>query len=941
MLNESLLQNFPPANDKDVFDIIQFIKKSPLEKNYWRILKTLYKKTETYFLGLSSQESHTIDAEATNNQLLMLTHLIFKIDRVNPQDVKSPYPTHATLRYMKRRARRFLRTLAVQQPQYYFQIASKLLVFQADKPTFNLSYQWVIADILLGNSHRAHQKGHGQGKFVFDGNRYHLHHREEGQPEVWDGQLNFLQELLMKNLPWEIYEFVVKILDHHQATPTQVSEEVLEKFFNTPSHWLKRTAAVMAYQTFLFQGVKPALFAGMWLYSGATIRKKIDETDANRPNKGAKWYKDYGKHLFKYSFNELRVGNNGKRIVKALELVQQKYAQEIQPDSILPIAPALLQSNHKALNDLALQGADFAQRSDALEWLKALGTNANEQLYKQLAKKLITKFTQRYMYARDIEPYVYNTSPYVADFGWRLSDKLSWGIYSIWNKLTNYQHNNRIKREYFIHAITTTAGINAFMNYYSGNGYLNNLPEYILTDIISDGDKRVYDFLVNRLKLDFTKQPMYHFQRLAAFPGDVKEDILAEALQKLKNKDLFKDYWMVTQGFSQIARNDWAMDAFFRLLDVAKVSDAGASNLCGHVFNYDIKLVDRLMTYINDLPKNSNRKSLFVKHLADKLSRDVNIGARIPAGLMDEIMQQMGFEMLLTLTATANDQAWKSLSKAVYQQLLYKQNEIGFWKNILERVLDAESETLSNRLIEDKEFFELFQQQKDASVLEINHPSFEQALLGWVKNNKDLFAVGTAPLRSLCYHKLPSLRQWGLAKAAELGMSIMFGLQLLESGIPDTMAAGRAYFNGLAAGSDDEREAALALCDSPSKEVRTFGMEFLAQRKDQLKDQPQVLAFLSEHADAFVQAFVSREISQQALNEPFVTRFDKEILRMKNRSREAKEHTKKRVEETLAVDAQVLKEVARSGGKTDAEWAIVQLTKKALAGEEIDGFVLD
>ncbi|EAY26448.1 hypothetical protein [Microscilla marina] len=940
MLNESLLQNFPPANDKDVFDIIQFIKKSPLEKNYWRILKTLYKKTETYFLGLSSQDRHAIDVESTNNQLLMLTHLIFKIDRINPQDVKSPYPTHATLRYMKRRARRFLRTLAVQQPQYYFQIASKLLVFQADKPPFNLSYQWISADILLGNSRRAHQKGHGQGKFVFDGNRYHLHRREDGQPEVWDGHLNFLQELLMKNLPWEIYEFAVKILDHHQATPTQVSEEVLEKFFSAPSHWLKRTATAMAYQTFLFQGVKPALFAGMWLYSNATIRKKIDETDANRPNKGAKWYKDYGKHLFKYSFNELRVGNNGKRIVKALELVQQKYAQEIQPDSILPIAPALLQSKHKALNDLALQGADFAQEGDAMEWLKALGTNANEQLYKQLAKKLITKFTQRYMYARDIEPYVYNVSPYIADFGWRLSDKLSWGIYSVWSKLTDYQHNNRIKRAYFINAITTQAGINAFMNYYSGRHYLNSLPEYILNDIISDGDKRVYDFLVNRLKLDLIKQPMYHLQRLAVFPGDVKEGILAEALQKLKNKDLFKDSWGVNNGFSNIYGNDWAIDAFFQLLDIAKVSDAGASNLCGHVFKYD-QLAERLMAYIYGLPNSSNRKSLFLKHLADKLSRDVNLGSRIPAELISEVMLRMNFEMLLTLVATANDQAWENLSKAVYQQLLHKQNEVGFWKNILERVLSAESQVLSNRLIEDQGFFELFQQQKDASVLEINHPSFEQALLAWVKNNEDLFTAGAAPLRSLCYHKLPSLRQWGLAKATEMGMSIMFGLQLLESGIPDTMAAGRAYFNGLAAGSDDEREAALALCDSPSKEVRTFGMEFLTQRKDQLKDQPQVLAFLSEHADAFVQAFVSHEISQQALNEPFVARFDKEILRMKNRSRKAKEHTKKRVEETMAVDAQVLKEVARSGGKTDAEWAIVQLTKKALAGEEIDGFVLD
>lgn len=942
MLNESLLQNFPPTNDKDVFDVIQFIKKSPLEKDYWRILKTLYKKTEAYFLSLPSKEPHTIDTESTNNQLLMLTHLIFKIDRANPKDVKSPYPTHATLRYMKRRARRFLRVLGEQQPQYYFQIVSKLLNFQADKPTFNLGYQWVIADVLLGNSRRAEQKGHGQGKFVFDGNRYHLHHREDQQPEIWDGNLNFVQELLMKNLPWEIYEFAIKILKKHNATPTQVSEEVLEKFFNSPSHWLKRTATAMAYQTFLFQGLKPALFAGMWLYSNATTRKKIDETDANRPDKGKKWYKDYGKQLFKYSFNELRAGNNGKRIVEAVALVQQKYSKEIQPDSILPIAPALFQSKHKALNDLALWGADFAQQEDVREWLLALGNDADEQVYNQLAKKLMTKFTQRYIYNRHIEPYVFNASRYVADFGWRLSEKLSWGLYNLWHKITRYQYSSRIKREYFINAITTPAGVKAFMKYYKGNSYyLGRLPEYIFTDIATEGDKSLYGFIIEQLKAEFVREPLYNLQRFSNLPSDLRDKVIANALLQFKGKNVFKESWQVNSGMSQAANNDWAMDVFFQILDVAKLPEVGVVNICSGLSGGQAKFVERLMTYVDELPEKQERKTLFIKHLGNKLSSDINLGAHIPEGLMGAIMQRMGFDTLLRLTSNANDEAWKNLSKAVYQQLLGKQDEAGFWKKILKQVLDSENEVLSQRLIEDKAFFELFQQQKDPSVLEINHPSFEEVLLGWATSNVHLFETGSASLRTLCFHKLPSLRQWGLAKAFEQGMSIMFGLQLLESGIPDTMATGRNFFNGLETGSDNEREAALALCDSPSKEVRTFGMVFLAQRKDNLKDQPEVLAFLSEHADAFVQAFVSREISEQSLNQPFVERFDKEILRMKNRSRKAKEHTKRRVEESLKVDAQVLKEVARSGGKIDAEWAIVQLTKKALAGEEIDGFVLD
>lgn len=943
MLSESLLQNFPPTDDKDVFDIIQFIKKSPLAKDYWRILKTIYKKTETYFLELGNQESYLINTKSTNNQLLMLTHLIFKIDQINPRDVRSPYPTHATLRYMKRRARRFLRKLATDQPQYYFQLVSKLLLFQAEKPSLNLSYQWVMADVLFGNSNRCYQKGHGQGAYVFDSNRYHLHGREDGQPTIWDGQLNFVQELLMKDLPWEIYEFAVKILAHHGATPTQLNESVLERFFNAPSHWLKRTAASLAYQTFLFQGVNPALFAGMWLYSNSGIRKKISEIDENRPNKGAQWYKDFGKQLFKYSFNELRVGNNSKRIVEALELVQQKYSTEVQPDSILPIAPALFQSKYTVLNELALWGADTAQKDEAIQWLEALGNNVDIKLYNRLAKKLMSKFKQGHLYRYDIEPYVYNLSKYVCDFGWKLSAKVSvWSLYNVWSNLGNYESKSRMKQQYFINAVSTEGGVEAFIKYYTQNSYsVSYLPTYALTDIMSEGTQKIQHFLMEYLRGIFKDDPLGQLHQIVKLPHAIREDVLAVGLKNCKNKEVFSNYWSVSYGIQAAAESDWAMEALISILDTAKITRGAVGNIFQYLFDYNPKVIQRVMSYIVGLPNSRKRKPLFISELGQKLSNNVSVGTHLPAELLDEIMQQMTFDTLLQLTTSADDETWNKLSKSVYQQLLNKQNEVGFWKKILERVLASENEVLSNRLIEDEAFFKLFQQQKDPSVLDITHPSFEQALLGWVTSNEDVFLMGSAALSTLCFHKLPTLRQWGLAKAAALGINIMFGLRMLESGIPDTMQASQDYFNGLADGSTEESDAALALCDSPSKDVRTFGMEFLTARKDKLKDHPQVLAFLSEHADAFVQAFVSQEISHQELNQPFVERFDKEILRMKNRSRKAKEFTKKRVGKTLQVDAGVLKEIARSGGKTDAEWAILQLTKKVLAGEDIDGFVVD
>ncbi len=940
MLNNALLENFPPKDDKDVFDIIQFIKKSPLAKDYWPILKSLYKKTEAYVLGLAPDEVYAID----HNQLLMLTHLIFKLDQADIKHQTSPFPTQATLRYMKRRARRCLRMLAKTHPQFYFDIVSKLITFQSGKTSLNKNNQWVMMDVLFGNSRRAHQKSHGQGGYHFDPEAYHLHQKEEGQPQIWDTQLNFVQELLMKDLPWEVYEFAIKVLGRHQANPTQLSETILEKFLNAPSHWLKRVATHLTYQTFLFQGVKPALFAGMWFYSSAAIRKKIEEVDANRPQRDADWYKEYGKQLYKFSFNELRKGNNSRRVIQALEQVQQKYSKEIQPDSLLPIAPALFQSKHTALHELALRGADFAQQNEALQWLEALGNEAAPSLYQKLAKKLMNKFKKKNIYSNEIEPYVYNESKYACDFGWRLADRVSsiWSMYSIWDKLGRYQSYNRVKQEYFVNAITSEAGAKAFIKYFTQNSYtLNYIQNYALDDVMRVGLPKVQEFIMADLVKNFQANPLGHLQRMSNLTESLRDKVVEAALSNLKNKNVFEAYWVVNSGLSIADSNTWARGIVMRILATAHLSSRAIENISNQMFEYSQSLIDEILRFFSELDHKDRRRKYFMKQLGNKLSNEVQTAAHISVDLLAEVMQSMGFDTLLRLTATADADAWKNLSKSVYKQLLNKQHEVGFWKNILERVLESENEILSNRLIDDQEFFKLFQEQTDATVIEITHPVFEQVLLGWVKNHEAVFTMGSAPLRTLCFHKLPTLRQWGLAKAKNLGINLNFGLQMLESGIPDTMQASQDYFNGLPEGSDQESEAALALCDSPSKEVRTFGMEFLAQRKEKFKDHPQVLAFLSEHADAYVQAFVSQEISLQQLNQPFVERFDKEVLRMKNRSRKAKEHTKKRVAETLQVDVEVLKEVARSGGKTDAEWAVLQLTKKALAGEEIEGFSLD
>jgi hypothetical protein len=70
--------------------------------------------------------------------------------------------------------------------------------------------------------------------------------------------------------------------------------------------------------------------------------------------------------------------------------------------------------------------------------------------------------------------------------------------------------------------------------------------------------------------------------------------------------------------------------------------------------------------------------------------------------------------------------------------------------------------------------------------------------------------------------------------------------------------------------------------------------------------------------------------------------FDRDVLRARNKARAAKEAVKARQETEGTVDVETLLSMARgSGTPRDAEWALSQLARRALAGEQISGFSID
>ena len=103
---------------------------------------------------------------------------------------------------------------------------------------------------------------------------------------------------------------------------------------------------------------------------------------------------------------------------------------------------------------------------------------------------------------------------------------------------------------------------------------------------------------------------------------------------------------------------------------------------------------------------------------------------------------------------------------------------------------------------------------------------------------------------------------------------------------------------------------------------------------------PEFSVALTEHADPQMRAFVARLLN----NDP-APQFDREILRTRYQSRQAKEVVKTRQEHQKnggSVDMETLLALARgSSTPRDAEWALTQLTRRALAGETVEGLVVE
>ena len=297
----------------------------------------------------------------------------------------------------------------------------------------------------------------------------------------------------------------------------------------------------------------------------------------------------------------------------------------------------------------------------------------------------------------------------------------------------------------------------------------------------------------------------------------------------------------------------------------------------------------------------------------------------------------LALDGLLELIGLVPDSQWQTLRPTFVAGL--RKFDIGqaFWSRVF-ALVGAQGDTpLSRRLLDDPDLTDTFVSLPDiGDLLRSANPAFGALLGRWVAAHIETFERDSPSLLALASSMQPEIRAVGLARVQVLGMGLPFALRLVEAELPDTVEAGKGYFENIEAAR--EMEVAVALCDSPQRSVRQYGLRYVEARRDRL-DSSALFVRLSESPDPAVQMWVAQNL--RAGDAPHADVFDRAVLRQRDTGRKAKEAVKKQKANEPAPDVSLLLELARGRTQSDADWALQELAKLALNGTEIPGVTLD
>lgn len=905
MNTQDLFNNFTNQSSAKEKDIIQFINNSPFTEDYWKDWKKLFKLTEE-----ALREVQNWDDPASHQLLTLMVHFLIRLDQQDTLALQGKFPTKLTMRYMKRRGRRLMWFLAKNTPHLYRVVAEKLLMFhelhvQPKVRSLDYKNHWLTLDVLLGKSRRCEQLGHGQGAYKLETSRYHLHHREEGVSEVWDVEFDFLKKLLTKNLPWQVYEFAVKVLERNNQSFGELSNDILTTFFESPSLWLKRIAVRYIDSKSSKMTFSPELIATRWFFGNFNITQikrsnqpKLVDWVANflgldGSEKG--WYKKFKKKLRELVMKGLAAGDTSKRMVRVIEFLQAQGGFHIEKSEVYGLAETLFKIDLDLTRGIAFKAARKADTYHAAYWLNA--ARHSEIHLQQLLEVYRKKMDSTYRYWGGYQEFVgfmFVEHPDVVDFGWEMAERYLRvrEVTEIWGRLVRSRKPNAA--ELLKLNVQSQHGVRWFTASHANQ--MDHLYAYSAQKIsfmLVHALPPIRDLLLSQITHSFEFNPLLFLYLVANLPHKHRKSILEKCMPKFKKQDVLFDVLadneMLPHILQRLSDNTWGMNAFLNIVTHSKLEQDTVDVFVEEMLK-EVQHTRLLITFLNKLGHDFSNQDLFVQALAQH-----------------------------------------PLTLLKYNHLIPKD----FWVDFLLQIPEEHLEKF-------KEVFMRMALTLGNEILKITHPALESVLIYWLNNNRQSIDYQSNTLFEVCIHRLPKVRSWGFDQVNQLGTDAGFALRLLESEMPDAVNFAQAYFNRTFNREDTLVEDLLTLCDSPVTTTRDFGLELLQNVTLDHKKHSQLLAYLSEHADGKVQEYVSEKLLvSEATPKPFVKTFDRSILRRKNQNKVARENVKKRWSQQTEVDVETLLELAKTGNKKDSEWAIFQLTKLSLQGQDIEGFALE
>ncbi len=934
-----ILDWLPTAEIKQKAQILDYLETAPIASDHWKIIKKLYKTYEQEF------------------EVNITPAIIEVIDAIDISKCTSNHPKKETVRYMKRRARRFLKKL--EEPTLYYQVASQLLSRLEKNKKLNLDNQWIIQDILYGKSKRKTVKSFGA--CTINTAKYHLNEPEERRPEVWDNHLDFVKELFYKNMPTEIYEFCAKILirNKHQVL---LRPEILPAFFHSNNILLQRLAKdFVVAELSRRSSVTPQAIAGAVVYASAQDQKNLFHIALE--NLQIDLHKEeFVAELMKLAIPVLKTGKISPRVVRAVAFVVKNYKNylKLSPADILPIAKSLFHSNNPDLEELAFSAAKDMDVRDALMWLDAINAKNNAQITR-ITEILKLKYGNKKIYPYEMEKFIFYPSTTVCGFGWFLAKNNMQKHYDITSIFYTIGYRFEAEPHVLINSITNDICVELFVAHYDKNKtaitYLNH---QILVFMMKNGLPTMVDLIEKSIKIAYQNTPLSYLALLSKCPDAYREKVFNETLKSLTKRNVFGneiytipalvagEYDYKTTQY--IAPNAWLLEKLFILADTCILTEDNINYLFSMILivedeasNHYKKQHNVVLNWILRFTEDEKRE-LFLKCLTTSVGDNPQILTILPANLVKMMLDRLSVDNLVHFITNLDDATWASARTQIVAKLAQNSDNVALWKSIMENIsANTDNENLQKRTFSDKDVLALFFSCKNPEILDIKLHQWDNLLFEWVSKNAILVTPNSMVLYKISTHTLPKIRNYGLETVKKMAtnkdVSVPFGLSLIESDIPPTVEVAKEFFESLPESSIKEFDSVLALCDSPNANVRKFGLDYLKKRKANLVlEKDQHLEFLSEHSDAQILRVVAEEITYNNVDKPFVERFDKEILRTKYRNRKAKNNIKARIDKTLLINPSVLMEMARSTSKKDAEWAILQLTKMTIAGTNVTDF---